>query len=113
MINLVVLAGRVSRNIEIRRGETNTVGYFTIAVNRGKEKTDFIPITCFNKTVEFVEKYISTGDLISVEGKVQMDSYVKDDEKRYVMSIIATNISFLQKKKASQDEEEKIDENSI
>lgn len=100
-MNCVQLIGRLTRDPETRYSGDTAVCHFTLAVNRqrnrdGEQQADFIRIVAFGKQAETVERYLSKGRQVAVNGRIQTGSY-KDKEGRtvYTTDIIANNIEFL------------------
>ena len=101
MINVVVLTGRLVREVEVREASTGTaVASFTIAVDDGfgeKKKTSFIPVKAFGKTAESCGKYLAKGKLCGVQGKIQTGSYQKNDGSTvYTTDVIADKVEFIE-----------------
>ena len=102
-MNSVALTGRLTRDPEVRysAGNSMAIAKFTLAVDRqrttkeGEQTADFISITCFGKTAELVEKYVSKGQQIGVTGRIQTGSYEKDGRKIYTTDVIADRVEFL------------------
>ena len=113
-MNKVILTGRLTRDPEIRitqDGKT-TIGRFGLAVDRkGKEqKADFFNLTTFNKTAEFVEKYMKKGMKIAICGRLQQDEYTnRDGQKVSTVGVIADEVEFCESKKQEEKTEEKPD----
>lgn len=125
MINLVVLEGRLVKDVEVRYTENEVaVGNFTIAVPRsyknqdGEYETDFLDCTIFKEKAESIQKYAHKGDLISVRGNLRKRSYEdKEGKKHYITEVFAEKVSYLSTKDLSEpttpdmDAREKTDEN--
>ena len=101
-MNSVSLIGRLTRDPEVRYSANSqtAVAKFTLAVNRpfakdGEQDADFIGITCFGKTAELVEKYMSKGRQVGVTGRIQTGSYEKDGKRVYTTDVIADRVEFL------------------
>lgn len=103
-MNTVAIIGRLTRDPEVRYGaESQTaVTRFSIAIDRGKDKdgkdkgADFPSIVCFGKTAELVEKYMSKGRMIGVQGHIQTGSYTNNDgQKVYTTEVVADRVFFL------------------
>lgn len=97
-MNSVSLTGRLTRDPEVRYSNQNmAIARFTLAVDRPtkKDEADFIPVTCFGKTAELVEKYVQKGRLVGVTGRIQTGSYEKDGRKVYTTDVIADRVEFL------------------
>jgi single-strand DNA-binding protein len=103
-MNLVVLVGNLTRDPEVRYVQNGTaVAHINIAVNRtytkeGGPETDFFRVTVFGKQAELVERYLSKGRKVGIEGRIQNDNYEKEGKKVYQDSIIANRIEFLSPK---------------
>lgn len=101
MLNKVILMGRLVRDPELNQ-TTNGIAVcrFTVAVNRPYQKdkeqqADFINVTAWRGTAEFVSKYFNKGSIIIVEGKLQNNDYTdKDGVKHYSMVVQADNVNF-------------------
>ena len=109
MLNHIVLMGRLTRDVELRRtGSGVAVASFTIAVDRdykpegGEKETDFIDIVAWRQTGEFVSKYFSKGRMAVVDGRLQVRKWKnKDGENRYSTEVIAEHVYFGDSKKDS------------
>lgn len=104
--------GRLSRDPEVRitQDGNTTVARFGIAVDRQRDKADFFNVTAFNKTAEFVEKYLKKGTKIGLEGQLRTDEYTnRDGQKVTSVYILADKIEFCESKKEEQKEEQKND----
>lgn len=104
MKNRVQLIGHVGQEPEIKNLENGKLANFSIATNenytnaKGEkvEQTEWHRITAWGKTAEIIEKYVSKGKEIGIEGKLTHKSYDdKDGNKRYVTEIIASEILLL------------------
>lgn len=101
MLNKVILMGRLVRDPELKQTNSDiSVCKFTVAVNRPYQKdkeqqADFINVTAWRGTAEFVSKYFNKGSIIIVEGKLQNNDYTdKDGVKHYSMVVQADNVNF-------------------
>lgn len=78
-----------------------------------QEHTEWFNIVAFGKLAEIGAKYISKGDLVYVEGRLQTQSYEdKEGIKRYSTNIIASNIQFLQSSNKQSTQTNDFDFNS-
>jgi single-strand DNA-binding protein len=103
MLNHIVLMGRLTRDVELRRtGSGTSVASFTIAVDRdfgnkdsGEKETDFVDVVAWRSTAEFVDKYFSKGRMAVVSGRLQIRSWTdKDGNKRRTAEVVADNVYF-------------------
>lgn len=105
-MNKVVLVGRLTRDPEIRTSSSGMqIASFSLAVNRnfrnkeGNIEADFINVVVFGKQAENVGKYITKGQMLGVEGRIQTRNYdAQDGTKRYVTEVVADNVEFLSSK---------------
>jgi len=112
-MNIVILMGRTVKDIDLRyTAKSMPVARFTLAVDRpytkqGEEKkTDFISCVAFGRLAENLEKYIRKGRRIVIEGRIQVDSYDRDDgSKGYSTSIIVERFHFADSKPGEQAQE--------
>ena len=101
-MNQVNLLGRLTRDPELKYGASGTAFCkFTLAVNRAfkKEETDFINCTAFGKAAETIAEYVRKGDQFAVTGRIQVDVFEKDGEKRYSTGIMVDGFTFISKAK--------------
>lgn len=109
-MNRVELIGRITRDPELRYTSSNiATTRFTLAVNRpfqgqnGEQGTDFINVVVWRKQAENVQKYVSKGSLVAVEGRIQTGSYEKDGQRIYTTDVVADSVQFLETKAQSQN----------
>lgn len=104
-INLCVLIGRTTRDIELRRtGNGTAVANFTLAVNRDfktndGQEADFIQCVAWKKTAELLEQYVHKGDKIALNGSIRTRNY-EDSHGRtvYVTEVLVNHVEFLETK---------------
>lgn len=107
--NKVILIGRLARDPEVKMSASGKkmVG-LTLAVNRRIKKdtdktniqtADFIPVTCFGKTAEFVEQNLHTGSAVHVDGRISVRKY--DDQNgsaKFWTEVVVSELISLDKK---------------
>lgn len=109
MINRVILVGRVTKDIEVRKTQTGlSVASFTVAVNRRQSRdsqerqADFINCVAWRSTADFLGAYCKKGALVGVEGKIQTRNYDGSDGKRvYVTEVLCDSVQLLESRNAS------------
>ena len=106
MLNHITIMGRLTRDPEMRRtGSGVAVTSFTIACDRdfgqnGEKETDFIDITAWRNTAEFVSKYFTKGRMAVVSGRLQIRKWKdKDGNDRRSAEVVADNVYFGDSKK--------------
>ena len=107
MKNKVQLIGHVGQEPEVKTfGEGKKVANITIATNdsytneKGEkvDQTEWHRVTAWGKTAEIIEKYVTKGKEIAIEGKLTHRSYDdKEGNKRYVTEVVASEILLLGK----------------
>jgi single-strand DNA-binding protein len=108
-MNKVILMGRLTRDPEMRYGQSGTgIASFSLAVDRrfkreGQAEADFFNCTAFGKQGEFVEKYLKKGTKVLLEGEIQQNNYTnKDGQEVRSYQIITNSIEFAESKNATQ-----------
>ena len=109
MLNKVILMGRLTRDPEFRQTTSGIpVCRITVAVDRPYRKdqekqADFINVTCWRNTAEFVSRYFNKGKMIIVEGSLRNNDYTDNNGvKHYSMDVQADDVSFGGSRGASQ-----------
>lgn len=111
MLNNACLMGRFTANPELKYTTSGVpVVRFTLAVGRSyvrpgeNRQTDFIDIVAWRKTAEFVSRYFKRGQLVAVEGSIQVRVYdAKDGTKRKAVEVVANNVHFAESKKSAEE----------
>lgn len=102
-MNFCGIVGRLVYEPEIKLTTNQTAIISTrIAVSRNDQKrtTDFFSIRIWGKSAEFVSKYFHKGDPIAVTGKLQTDSYERQDGTKVNETyIFVTEVNFVEQKK--------------
>ena len=115
-MNKVHLIGNLTRDPELRYTKHNTpVASYTIAINTGYgelQETNFINITSWGKSGEFVSKYFKEGQPIALTGRLKNKNY-EDSQgiKHYSIEVITEDIEFVGNKK--QEEVQFVDEYNL
>lgn len=97
MLNLAVLEGRITKDLEIKMTQSdNKYVRFTLAVDRGgKDKgADFINCLAWNQTAELIYKYFQKGSPILIEGSIRTGSYEGKNGKVYSTDISVYKVHF-------------------
>ena len=103
-INHVVLTGRITKDPELRKTQSNlSVCSFTVAVNRktknenGEYEADFINCVAWRQSADFLTSYGRKGDIVSVEGTIQTRSYDGKNGKTYITEVVADSVQLISK----------------
>ena len=106
MFNIVILAGNIATDIDVRASQTGTyVAKFRLATSSyagkaedgtRKEATEFHNVVCFGKLAEFAGNHLKKGRSIMLEGRLHTSSW--DDPaggtRKYMTEVIAEEIKF-------------------
>ncbi|MCP4050489.1 MAG: single-stranded DNA-binding protein [bacterium] len=110
--NQVTLVGRLTKNPELKQVSDNaSKSIFTLAVNRtyrksdGTTDTDFIPVCMWGKLAEISFQLLNKGTPVLVWGKIQVRSYEKGNEVRWITEVVADNFQILDKHTISERED--------
>ena len=94
--NKVVLIGHTGKEVETINFEKGmkasvslaTTDYYTNAQGEKVEETQWHNLIAFGRTAEIMQKYVTKGKEIAIEGKVTYRSYDgSDGQKRYITEI--------------------------
>ena len=96
IMNNVVLIGTISTDLELKQTMNGkSVCQFNLAVNGYGEKTDFIPVQVWNKQAENLVKFQQKGSKIGVVGRLSVDNYEQDGQKKTFTKVVAHEVEFL------------------
>jgi single-strand DNA-binding protein len=97
--NKTILSGRITRDAELKNLPSGiTVCDFGFASNRkygDKEETTFVDCSIFGKKAEALHQYLVKGKGLIVEGRLRLETWGKDDQKRSKLSIVVEDVTFL------------------
>lgn len=101
--NRVVLLGNLTRDIELRYiGNGTAVTDIGLAVNdrvkrndQWVDETTFVDITLWGRTAEVANEYLSKGSSVLIEGRLKMESWEKDGQKRTKLKVIGERMQMV------------------
>ena len=105
MLNNVVLVGRLTKDIEIRKTQNGkSVTSFTLAVQESKDETEFLDCTAWGNTADLMGTYLHKGSMVGVKGRLSKRSYEDTTGRKvYVTEVIVERVAFLDSKNSNQD----------
>jgi single-strand DNA-binding protein len=117
MYNKVILAGFLTRNIDLRYTPNTgmAVASTGIATNRkyksqnGEEKEEklFIDVTIFGRSAEIANQFLKKGSKVFIEGRLVFDQWIDaQGQKRSKHSVVAEKVLFLDSLKEKNIQEE-------
>jgi len=101
--NKVLLLGRLTRDPELRYTPQGTpVVDLGLAVNREytvgterRKETTFVDVTLWKRQAEVVSQYLKKGAPIFIEGRLSLDSWEQDGQKRSKLRVVGENFQFI------------------
>ena len=114
MINKVVLVGRLTREIELKKTNSN-ISYcrFNIACSRrvkskqeGAPDADFINCIAWNQSAEFLSKYATKGSIVGVEGRITTGSYEGKNGRVYTTDVTAEAVRLIGSNNGARQKDE-------
>jgi single-strand DNA-binding protein len=103
--NKVQLIGNLGKDPEIITLENGSkLAKFSLATNENykdkngekQSRTEWHNLIAWNKTAELIEKYVTKGKEIAIEGKLSNKSYEdKEGQKRYLTEVIVNELLLL------------------
>lgn len=106
MLNVIVLKGRLTKDVELRKTNSgDSIANFDLAVDNPRKEADgtrgtsFFPVKVFGKSAENVTKCLKKGSAIAVTGSIQQRNFMrKDGSKGSSYEVYADSIEFLDAK---------------
>jgi single-strand DNA-binding protein len=109
-INNITLIGRTTKEPELKYTQNGkALAKVTLAVDKGlskdmkakmesegKNTADFISIVFWGKVAETAAKFVGKGKMIGVSGRLEINIYEKDGQKRSFAQVVAYNLDILE-----------------
>ena len=132
MLNQIVLVGRLTRDIQVRKSDKgikfatislaiprsfknmegtydtdfiDCIAFENIAENRAYSKSDYIPAIAWGRTARFCDT-LETGTQVKAIGRVQSRVVEKESKNEYLMEVVAEKVTFLSSKRKEADKAE-------
>lgn len=105
--NRVVLIGNVTRDIQLKYTASGlAVTEFGLAMNDKRKNAQgewideavFVDVTLWGRTAEVASEYVSKGAPLFVEGRLKLDTWEKDGEKKSKLRVVGERIQLLSSK---------------
>ena len=102
--NRVILVGNLTRDPELRYIPSGTaVTDIGLAVNDKRkdksgnwvEETTFVDVTLWARTAEVATEYLSKGSPVLIEGRLQLDTWETDGQKRSKLKVVGERMQML------------------
>jgi len=111
VFNKIILAGNLTRDIELRYSQGGAaIAKTAIATSRKfisngekKEEVCFVDITFFGRSAEVANQYLRKGSKILVEGRLNFEQWVdQQGQKRSKHSVVVESMNMLDSKSDNQ-----------
>lgn len=103
--NRVILVGNVTRDMDVRyvAGGSTAVADLGLAINDRRktqsgewvEETTYVDVTLWGRTAEIAGQYLSKGDPVLIEGRLKLDTWEKDGQKRSKLRVHGEKMQLL------------------
>jgi single-strand DNA-binding protein len=102
--NRVILVGNLTRDPELRYTPSGTpVCDIGLAVNDKRknpngewvEETTFVDVTLWARTAEVASEYLGKGSQVLIEGRLKLDSWETDGQKRSKLKVVGEKLQML------------------
>ena len=108
--NRVVLMGNLTRDVELRFIQNGkAVTDIGLAVNekvkRGEDWQDvttFVEVTLWGRTAEVASEYLQKGSPAHVEGRLRLESWEQEGQRRSRLKVVADSLQLLPNGKIEQ-----------
>lgn len=114
MLNNVNLIGRVTKEIEIRKTQSNkSVVKFTLTIDDGKDgqgnsRTQFIDCQAWEGLADTIQKYVLKGDMVNINGKLINNNYESNGIKYYSYLVLANGMTLLPNKRLNEQKPQQV-----
>ena len=108
MLNSVNLQGRLVRDPDVREiAGGKKLATFTLAVDKGKDATDFIDCQAFDRTADTIGSYVHKGDMIVVTGRLSINLWKdKEGKSRKDYRVTVYDVNFCGSRKTEEKPKE-------
>jgi single-strand DNA-binding protein len=117
--NRVVLVGNVTRDVELRvLGSGTSVADIGMAVNdRYKNKSGewvdeptYVDVSAWGRTAEVASEYLQKGSPVLIEGRLKLETWEKDGQKRSKLKVVCEKLQLLGQKGGGSQSRSRDDE---
>lgn len=102
--NRVMLIGNLTRDIELRHTPGGTpVTDMSMAVNDRRKNAQgewvddvtYVDVTLWGRTAEVAAEYLRKGSPVFIEGRLKLDSWEADGQKKYKLRVVGERLQML------------------
>ena len=96
-MNVVILMGRMVRDPELKyTSGGKAFANFSLAVQKLRDGVEFIDCTAWEKTAETIAEYFRKGNRILIQGRLSVNSYEQNGEKRRMTRVVVNSFEFVE-----------------
>ena len=96
-MNVVILMGRMTRDPELKyTSGGKAFANFSLAVQKLRDGVEFIDCTAWEKTAETIAEYFRKGNRILIQGRLSVNSYEQNGEKRRMTRVVVNSFEFIE-----------------
>ncbi len=96
-MNVVILMGRMTRDPELKyTSGGKAFANFSLAVQKLRDGVEFIDCTAWEKTAETIAEYFRKGNRILIQGRLSVNSYEQNGEKRRMTRVVVNSFEFVE-----------------
>jgi single-strand DNA-binding protein len=115
MFNKIILAGNLTRDIEVRFSKSGTmIANSAIATSKKfkgqngeqKEEVCFVDIIFFGRTGEVAQQYLRKGSKILIEGRLKFDQWTDQSGQKRSKHSVSVDIMQMLESKPKEDKTE-------
>ena len=113
--NRVIVAGNLTRDVELKYTQGGTaVTEIGLAINERRktkddeyvDETTFVDVTLWGRTAEVASEYLSKGSPVLIEGRLKLDSWETDGQKRSKLRVVGERMQMLGARPSKRDQDE-------
>ena len=96
-MNVVILMGRMTRDPELKyTSGGKAFANFSLAVQKLRDGVECIDCTAWEKTAETIAEYFRKGNRILIQGRLSVNSYEQNGEKRRMTRVVVNSFEFVE-----------------
>ncbi len=98
------IQGNLTNDVELKTiGEDRKVAVFSVASNRpGKDSPDVLRVEVWGASAENCAKFLKKGSGVCCSGDLNIDTYIKEDERRVAVKLVNVQVEFTDRKPVSE-----------
>lgn len=104
--NKTILVGNLTRDVELRHISSGTaITEIGLAINDKVKKVDqwidettFVDVVLWGRTAEVAAEYLKKGSTVLIEGRLKLESWEKDGQKRSKLKVVGEKMQMLDSK---------------